>query len=84
MSEAREIAQRELRNNVADVLREVAAGGRVRVTVRGRAVAELVPLGDRPTFVRRSDVEQVLAEAPLDSRFLADVDAVIGSTIEEL
>ena len=83
MSEAREIAQRELRNNVSAVLREVGAGGRIRVTVRGRAVAELVPLGDRPLFAKRSDVERVLAEAPLDPAFQAEVDAIVGSTIED-
>jgi prevent-host-death family protein len=84
MSEAREIPQRELRNNVAGVLREVAEGARVRVTVRGRAVAELVPVSERPWFVPRAEVEKVLAEAPLDHEFAADVDAVVGSTIEEL
>ena len=84
MSEVMEIPQRELRNNVAGVLREVAAGRRVRVTVRGRAVAELVPVSERSAFALRSDVETVLAEAPLDAGFAADVDAVVGSTIEDL
>ena len=39
---------RELRNNVSQVLRRVEAGERLRVTVSGRPVAELVPLSDRP------------------------------------
>ena len=84
MSEAREIPQQELRNHVAGVLREVAEGGRVRVTVRGRAVAELVPLGERPSFVRRADVERLLVEAPLDPGFQSDIDAVVGWIIEDL
>lgn len=42
---------RELRNNVSGVLRRVEAGERLRVTVNGRPVAELVPLPKRPASV---------------------------------
>jgi prevent-host-death family protein len=84
MSGEREIPQRELRNSVAEVLRHVAGGGRFRITVRGRPVADLVPVSDRPSFVPRSEVERVTVEAPLDNGFLADVDAVVGSSIADL
>jgi prevent-host-death family protein len=43
------IPQRELRNEVGRVLRDVEAGETVRVTVRGRPVADLVPLDPRPS-----------------------------------
>jgi prevent-host-death family protein len=55
-----EIPARELRNDVSAVLRRVEAGEHLRVTVSGRAVAELVPLRTRPssapweTFIRDS------------------------------
>ena len=55
-----DIPARELRNDVSAVLRRVEAGERLRVTVSGRAVAELVPLRTRPssapweTFIRDS------------------------------
>ena len=39
----RSIPLRELRNDVARVLRDVEAGESVQVTVRGRVVAELHP-----------------------------------------
>lgn len=39
----RSIPQRELRNDVARVLREVQAGEHLQVTVRGEVVAELQP-----------------------------------------
>lgn len=42
-----DVAARELRNNVSAVLRRVEAGERLRVTVSGRPVAELVPLVKR-------------------------------------
>lgn len=39
----RAIPQRELRNDIARVLRDVESGESVQVTVRGRVVAELHP-----------------------------------------
>lgn len=56
-----DVPARELRNNVSGVLRRVEAGERLRVTVSGRPVAELVPLPQRPTamswelFIEGSD-----------------------------
>ena len=41
----REIGVRELKSSLSETLRAVARGERVRVTVRGRAVADLVPAG---------------------------------------
>jgi prevent-host-death family protein len=46
-----DIPARELRNNVSAVLRRVEAGERLRVTVSGRPVAELVPLETRPRTI---------------------------------
>jgi len=43
-----DLPARELRNDVSGVLRRVEAGERLRVTVSGRPVAELVPLRSRP------------------------------------
>jgi prevent-host-death family protein len=43
-----DVPARELRNDVSAVLRRVEAGERLRVTVSGRPVAELVPLPGRP------------------------------------
>jgi len=42
----RTIPQRELRNNASAVLSAAEAGESFTVTVRGRAVARVVPLGD--------------------------------------
>jgi prevent-host-death family protein len=56
-----DVPARELRNDVSAVLRRVEAGERLRVTVSGRPVAELVPLPKRPrslpwdTFIRESE-----------------------------
>ncbi len=48
---ATEIPQRELRNNTADLLRRVEAGERLRITVHGHPVADLVPIDRAQQFV---------------------------------
>lgn len=42
------VPQRELRNNVADVLRRAEAGEELTITVSGRPVAQLGPVGRDP------------------------------------
>ena len=81
----RTIPQRELRNSIGRVLREVESGERLRITVAGRPVADLVPIsGTRPVFVPRADVLRLLNAAPLDAGFRADLDAADGATIDQL
>ena len=78
------IPQRELRNRVSRVLREVEAGVRMRITVDGRPVADLVPVeGARRTFVSKDDVAALLRRASLDRNFARDL-ARISATIDEL
>lgn len=84
MSRKRDIPQRELRNNVSAVLREVEAGTALRITVRGRPVAELVPVVANKDFLSPSDVERIVRDAPLDANFTADVEAAAGDTIDDL
>jgi prevent-host-death family protein len=80
----REIPQRELRNNVAAVLREVESGQALRVTVRGRPVADLVPIGSRKRSMSPDDVARIVARAPLDRGFAADLDLAAGARVDEL
>ncbi len=81
----RHIPQRELRNDIARILREVEAGERLRVTVGGRPVADLVPIeGSRRTFVPRDALVELLEKASLDRGFLRDVESATGATIDEL
>lgn len=84
MRPRREIPQRELRNNISAVLREVEAGQAVRVTVRGRPVAELVPVSSRKEHLSPAEVERIVRDAPLDQGFAADVEAIAGAAIDEL
>jgi prevent-host-death family protein len=81
----RSIPQRELRNRIGEVLRQVERGQRVRITVSGRPVADLVPIGgSRRTFVPRDAVTELLTNAPLDRSFQSDIATATEATIEEL
>jgi prevent-host-death family protein len=81
----RTIPQRTLRNRISEVLRQVEAGERVRITVDGRPVAELVPVGGaRRAFVPRESLRDLLAGAPLDAGFARDLAAATGAAIDEL
>src|SRR2546426_1025953 len=69
------IPQRELRNQISRVLRQVEAGERLRITVDGRAVADLllgVLLADDPTTRAQrlrtlSSVEELFEPLPIDT-----------------
>jgi prevent-host-death family protein len=76
--ESHTIPQRELRNNVGEVLRRAEAGTEFTITVRGRPVARLGP-ADRP-HERRLDVDRdafqaILDATPVDDRYAADIAA---------
>jgi prevent-host-death family protein len=44
----REIGVRELKRSLSETLRAVERGEQVRVTLRGRAIADIVPAGAAP------------------------------------
>jgi prevent-host-death family protein len=80
----RSIPQRELRNDVARVLRAVEAGETIEVTVDGRPVAKIIPIERRRTFVPWEQIERMLREAPLDPGFARDIEDAVGDTVDTL
>ena len=67
------IPQRELRNNVSDVLRRAENGERFTITVNGRPVAELGP----PRTARPASPEtlaRILRDAPVDPQWAGDLE----------
>jgi antitoxin (DNA-binding transcriptional repressor) of toxin-antitoxin stability system len=73
-----------LRNRTSEVLRQVEAGQRLRITAGGRPVAELVPIGaGRRTFVPRDVLHDLLLRAPLDTGFGPDLDAATGDRVDD-
>lgn len=82
---AKEIAQRELRNDNAKVIAAVAAGSSFIVTRNGEPVAELRPIRrERRTFVPREEIVEMAARASrIDpAAFRDDVDRAIDQGLE--
>jgi prevent-host-death family protein len=61
------IPQRELRNQIGDVLRRAERGERFTITVGGRPVAELGPLASVHKPAAPGRLAAILAEAPVDT-----------------
>lgn len=76
---AREITQRELRNESGEVMRALDAGESFIVTRNGVGVGELTPLRRR-RFVDRAAVLRAFAgAAPVDAeRFREDLDNIVS------
>jgi prevent-host-death family protein len=75
---AREISQRELRNESGEIMRALDRGETFVVTRNGVPVGELTPLRQR-RFVSADAAVALFAGAPLldGARFRDDVDAVL-------
>jgi prevent-host-death family protein len=78
------IPQKELRNNVGEVLRRAERGERLTVTVSGRAVAELGPLRARiwVPVAELADLWRLPADADL-AEDLRRFDAALGDPWRE-
>jgi len=79
------VASRDLRNHTADVLRQVADGEHVTVTVSGTPVAEISPARSvRPPFFRRAELLEVLGRHQADPGLTADLVTLAGDTTDDL
>lgn len=79
------VASRDLRNHTADVLRRVAAGERVSITVHGEVVAELVPVeAKRPRSFGRQQALEVLKRHSADPGLRLDLAWISGDTTDDL
>jgi prevent-host-death family protein len=65
------IPQKELRNNVGEVLRRAQAGEQITITVSGRPVAQLGPIRSRQ-WVQSAEVRE-LWELPADATLADDL-----------
>jgi prevent-host-death family protein len=67
------IPQRELRNQISDVLRRAERGEHFTITVGGRPVAELGPLSGSVRPAPPGRLAAILAEAPADPGWAAQL-----------
>lgn len=78
-----EIASRELRNSTRSVLDRVENGERVTITVDGRPVAELHPVGRRSRWQPRADFVAHLAARQADAGLTAELAGLAGEMTDE-
>ncbi len=67
------IPQRELRNNVSEILRRAEDGERFTITVAGRPVAELGPPPRKAGGTSVAELWRALQETPVDSQWAEDL-----------
>jgi prevent-host-death family protein len=67
------IPQRELRNNVSDILRRAEAGEQFTITVSGRPVAQLGPPPHERRGTTFAQLWRLLAENPADPAWAEDL-----------
>jgi prevent-host-death family protein len=79
-----EVASRELRNDTRGLLRRVAAGEDIVITVDGQPVAALRPLQSRPRWVSAKDFTRRLTGRQADPGLLSELRALSPDTTDEL
>ena len=79
-----DLPARDLRNNVSSVLRRVEAGERLRVTVSGRPVAELVPLPTRRRTMTWDQFERQLEGGRADPGLTADLAQLLPESTDDV
>ena len=80
-----EVASRELRNDTGGLLRRVEAGETIVITLRGKPVANLVPLR-RPAsrWFTPDEVMEVVERSSADPGLRGDLDRLAGETTDEM
>ena len=82
LSSMPEIPQKQLRNEIGEILRRAEAGEEFTITVSGRPVAKLGPIqGDR-TWVDGSVLEE-LARLPTDPNWKRDLERFGGIELRD-
>jgi len=79
-----QVSVRELRNHTADVMAAVEAGQPVTLTVRGEAVADIVPHRRRARWLPGGWLAGELERRAADPGLRADLDEMLGQTVDEL
>ena len=78
------VASRELRNNTRGLLDRVAAGEEVTITVDGRPMAVLRPVGRRPRWIGRDEFIQRILVRQADPALVTDLGELAPDTTDDL
>lgn len=81
---APEVASRELRNNTRSLLDRVEAGEVVTITVDGRAVAILKPVGRQPRWLGRDEFVRRIGSHQADPQLRVVVAELAPDSTDDL
>jgi len=79
-----EVASRELRNSTRSLLDRVESGESLTITVDGRPVAVLAPVGRRPRWLSRNEFVSVVSANQADAGLAADLAELAGEMTDEV
>ena len=79
-----EIASRELRNNTRALLDRVGAGEEITITVDGRAVAVLAPVGRRQRWVARDEFARRIGGCQADAGLSSELRELAPEMTDDL
>jgi prevent-host-death family protein len=79
-----EVASRELRNETRSLLKRVEAGESVTITVSGRPVAVLQPVGRRPRWIGRDEFLHRIQGHQADPGLTSDLEKLAPDSTDDL
>lgn len=79
-----EVASRELRNETRALLQRVEAGEEVVITVDGRRVAVLRPVGNRPRWISRREFLHRFSNRQADAALADELRELAPDTTDDL
>jgi prevent-host-death family protein len=79
-----EVASRELRNDTRGLLRRVAGGEDIVITVDGQPVAALRPLRRRPRWMQRNEFVRRLSGRQADPALKAELRELAPDLTDEI
>jgi len=79
-----DVASRDLRNSTRSLLDRVASGESLTITIDGRPVAVLAPIGRRPRWLSRNEFVSMVSANQADARLAADLVELAGEMTDEV
>ena len=79
-----EVASRDLRNSTRSLLDRVESGESLIITIDGRPVAVLGPVGRRPRWLPRNEFVSMVLANQADASLAAALDELAGEMTDEV